>query len=71
MVAHYPKDLPLKAVEMEAFALLYNAKMLNKKAACILTVTDGIYFEEQLTSEQREKSLDNMIELALETAIEL
>ena len=66
-----PEGVELLGVEMEAFALLYNAKMLNKKAACILTVTDGIYFEEQLTSEQREKSLDNMIELALETAIEL
>ena len=66
-----PKDIELIGVEMEAFALLYNAKMLNKNAACILTVTDGIYFEEKLTSEQREKSLDNMIELALETAIGL
>ncbi|MBR2290434.1 MAG: purine-nucleoside phosphorylase [Clostridia bacterium] len=66
-----PEGINLLGVEMEAFALLYNAKILNKKAACILTVTDGIYFEEQLTSEQREKSLDNMIELALETAIEL
>lgn len=66
-----PKDIELLGVEMEAFALLYNAKMLNKKAACILTVTDGIYFEEKLTAEQREKSLDKMIELALESAIEL
>ena len=66
-----PKDIELLAVEMEAFALLYNAKILNKKASCILTVTDGIYFEEKLTSEQREKSLDNMIEIALETAMEL
>ena len=59
------------AVEMEAFALFYNAKLLNKKAACILTVTDGIYLDEELTSEQRQNSLDRMIELALETSLEI
>jgi len=66
-----PKDIDMLAVEMEAFALFYNAKILNKKAACILTVTDGVFFKEELTSEQRERSLDNMIELALETAVDL
>lgn len=66
-----PEGVELLGVEMEAFSLLYNAKILNKNAACILTVTDGIYFKEQLTSEQREKSLDNMINLVLETAVDL
>ncbi len=65
----FPKDLNITACEMEAFALFYMAKYLNKKAACLLTVVDSPYSKEILTSEQREKSLNNMITLALESAI--
>lgn len=55
------------AVEMEAFALFANAKYLGKNAATILTVSDVIPTGDQMTADQREKSLKNMIELALET----
>ena len=48
-----------------------NAKILNKKATCLLTVVDSKYYKMQTTSEQREKSVNDMIKLALETAIEL
>ena len=58
------------AVEMESFALFHNAKILNKKAACILTVSDNLITKEQATAEQRQNSFTKMIELALETAIE-
>ena len=57
---------------MESFALLYTAKKLNKKAACLLTVVDINYEsseKRQLTSEDRETSLNNMIEIALDAAI--
>ena len=56
---------PLTA-EMEAFALCYNAKLLNKKATCLMTVVDSRFDNGVATSEQREKGLDNMIKLALE-----
>lgn len=59
------------AVEMESFALFHNAKMLGKKASCILTVTDSFVVKEELTAEERQKSLNDMIKLALETAIKL
>ena len=59
------------AVEMESFALFHNAKMLGKKASCILTVTDSFVVKEELTAEERRKSLNDMIKLALETAIKL
>ena len=59
------------AVEMESFALFHNAKALNKHAACLLTISDSFIFTEQLTSEQRQNSLDKMITLALESAIKL
>lgn len=59
------------AVEMEAFALFANAKHLGKNAATILTVSDVIPTGDQMTADQREKSLKNMIELALETVLTL
>ena len=54
-------------VEMESFALFANAKLLNKKAACILTISDSLVTKEETTSEERQKSFNKMIELALET----
>ena len=59
------------AVEMEAFALFANAKHLGKNAATILTVSDIIPTQEQISSDEREKALKPMIELALETALKL
>lgn len=67
----FPKEKNIVAAEMESFALFYTAKCLNKKAACLLTVVDSIKKKQSLTAEQREKSLNNMIRLSLDTAIEL
>lgn len=61
------KKSEIIAVEMESYALFNVAKALNKKAACILTVVDSVYKEEKVSTEEREKSLDNMIKLALES----
>ena len=60
-----PKDLI--GAEMEAFALFYIAKYLNKKAACLLTVVDSLAKKQSSTAEEREKSLNNMIKIALES----
>ena len=57
--------------EMESFALFYNAYKLNKKAACILTVSDNLITKEETTSEERQNSFNSMMELALETTLEL
>ena len=54
-------------VEMESFALFSNAKVLNKEAACLLTVTDHFITKEKAFSTDREKSLNKMIELALKS----
>lgn len=54
---------------METFALLYNAKIFNRRATSILTVSDSIYDEEKLTVEEREKSFRKAIEIALESII--
>ena len=62
-----PSDLKISACEMEAFALFYTAKYLNKKAACLLTVVDSHYKKQEISAESREKSLNDMIVLALES----
>ena len=59
------------AVEMEAFALFANAQYLRKNAATILTVSDVIPTREKISADEREKALKPMIELALETALQL
>lgn len=58
-------------VEMESFALFHNAKILGKKAACLLTISDNLVLDTHLNSEERQKSFGDMITLALESAIEL
>jgi purine-nucleoside phosphorylase len=52
-------------VEMESFALFHNAKVLNKKAACLLTVSNSLLDNSTTTSEERQNSFTNMIEIAL------
>lgn len=59
------------AVEMESFALFANARFLGKNAAALLTISDVIPTGEVISSEARERSLAPMIELALESAIQL
>ncbi len=66
-----PKEYNAMGSEMESFALFYTAKHLNKNAACLLTVSDSLCFKEELTSEQRQLSMNNMIKLALESAINI
>jgi len=56
-------------VEMESFALFHNAAVLGKRAACLLTISDSYVNKSELTSEERENSFNEMIRLALETAI--
>ena len=67
--SNYPKDLDTLASEMESFALFYMAKKFNKNATCLLTIVDSPYDERIISSEEREKSLDDMITIALEAAI--
>lgn len=58
-------------VEMETFALFVNAKMLNKKASAILTVSDSLVTDKKISSTEREKSTLKMVELALESILNL
>ena len=52
-------------VEMESFALFANAKALNKKAACILTISDSLVTKEVTSSEERQSAFKEMMLIAL------
>ena len=59
------------AAEMESFSLFHNAKKFKKHAAQILTVTDNLVTHEKMSSEDRTKNVNDMIVIALESAIKL
>ncbi len=58
-------------VEMESFALFHNANVLGKKAACLLTISDSFINHKELSAKERETSFDDMMQVALEAAINL
>lgn len=60
------KKMGVIAIEMEAAALYMNAARLGKKALCILTISDHIYLDENLTAQERQSGFTGMMELALE-----
>ena len=59
------------SAEMEAFALFYVAKVLNKKAACLMSVVDSKYIKDIATPEERETGLNTMIKLALDSSLKM
>ena len=65
------RDMGVTAVEMEAAGLYMNAARAGKRALCICTISDHLYRSEALSSEQRQLSLTQMIEIALDTAVKM
>lgn len=59
------------AVEMETYAIYAIAQVLNKNALSIVTIADSLITGENTTSEERQSSFNDMVTLALETAIKL
>ena len=64
-----PSYIHLLAEEMEGFALLHVANSFNKEASVIATAVDSKFSDTVLSIEKREKSLNDMILLALESII--
>lgn len=67
----FPKDLKILGSEMESFALFYTAKVLNKKAGCLLTVVDSMFEKKSISPDERQTSLNNMITLALNSSLKM
>ncbi|MGM0526166.1 MAG: purine-nucleoside phosphorylase [Pseudomonadota bacterium] len=57
------------AIEMEAAGLYAVASRYRAEALAILTVSDDLLTQQHLSSEQRERSFNQMITVALETAV--
>ncbi len=53
------------AVEMESFALFHNAHVNDKKAACLLTISDSLCHSQSTSSHEREQSFTDMMQVAL------
>ena len=70
-IERMPSDFNPISSEMEAFALFYTAKMLNKKAACLMSVVDSKFITELATPEQRQTGLNTMIKLALDSSLNI
>lgn len=66
-----PENFNPYGAEMEAFALFYVAKILNKHAACLMSVVDSKFIKDVATTEQRQNGLINMIKLALDSTLKL
>lgn len=59
------------AVEMEAAALYMNAARAGKKALAICTVSDHLLTGESTSAEERQTTFTAMMELALDTALDM
>ena len=70
-LARIPEGFNPASAEMEAFALFYVAKILNKKAACLMSVVDSKYIKDIATPEERQTGLNNMIKLALDSSLKI
>ena len=58
-----------QSVEMESFALFSNAKVLGKKAACLLTISDSFVEDAITTPEERQCKFTEMMKVALDAAV--
>ena len=58
-------------VEMESAALYCNAAYTGKRALALLTISDNIVTGEELSAEERQTSFTQMMEVALNTAVEM
>ena len=65
------KKMGVLGIEMEAAGLYMTAARLGKRALAICTISDHIYRPELLSAEERQTSLSQMIEIALETAVKM
>ena len=65
------KKMGVLAVDMETAGLYAVASKYGAKALSVLTVSDHIFKKIETTSDEREKTFNEMIEVALNTAINI
>lgn len=67
IIKKIPKHINILANEMEAFGLFHVANLCEKEAACLATVVDSPYINEMVSEIDKQKNLNEMIILALES----
>ena len=65
------RSMGVLCTEMESAALYYLAAQANKRALSILTVSDHLFRDEEMSAKERELGFTEMITLALETTLDL
>lgn len=69
LMQRVPDGLNILGEEMEAYGIIHIANTFNREAACILTCVDSMYDSKIVSKEERETSLNTMIELALDSLV--
>lgn len=69
ILSRVPANIKILGEEMEAFGLIHVANSFNREAAVIVTATDSKFTDKIVSVEERETSLNNMIQLALDALI--
>ncbi len=69
VLSRIPGNIQVIGEEMESFALFHIANSFELESACILTVVDSKYKKDFMSIEDREKSLNTMITLALDSIL--
>lgn len=67
--SHIQKTFMPYGLEMEAFGLFYLSNYFNKESACLCTVVDSEFSDEIMTPDEKEKTLNEMIKVALDAII--
>ncbi len=65
------RNMGTLCVEMETVALYMNAAEAGKNALTILTISDHLYKDQDLSAQERQTGFTDMMEIALNTAIQL
>ena len=69
VLKNVPSHINLLCNEMEAFGLFHIAELCGKEASALVSIVDSPFEEVMLTNEEKEKKLNDMILLALESII--
>lgn len=56
-------------VDMESFALFHNAKVLQKSAACLLTISDSFPLDQKASAGERQTAFTDMMRVALRASL--
>lgn len=67
ILKNVPSNIKLLCNEMEAFGLFHVAELCGKKASALVSIVDSPYENVMLSADEKEKKLNDMIILALES----